>query len=130
VLFFSGHTDKHLAPLPAAPALDPCLAKPLAGMAEGWPAVAPEAVAYLAEQGIRCLGTDGPTLGGVDATIAREVDWLAGSKGLLVVEMLTGLEAITGREAFFIFAPIKIAATRGGYGRALALVAKRAGGKP
>ena len=130
VLFFSGHTDKHLAPLPAAPALDPCLAKPLAGMAEGWPAVAPEAVAYLAEKGIRCLGTDGPTLGGVDATIAREVDWLAGSKGLLVVEMLTGLEAITGREAFFIFAPIKIAATRGGYGRALALVAKSAGAKP
>ena len=130
VLFFSGHTDKHLAPLPAAPALEPCLAKPLAGTAEGWPAVAPEAVAYLAEQGIRCLGTDGPTLGGVDPAIAREVDWLTGSKGLVVVEMLTGLGAIADREAFFLFAPIKIAATRGGYGRALALVAEPAGGKP
>ena len=130
VLFFSGHTDNHLAPLPAAPALDPCLAKPLAGLAEGWPAVSADAVAYLAEQGIRCLGTDGPTLGGVDATIAREVDWLTGSKGLVVVEMLTGLEAIADSEAFFLFAPIKIAATRGGYGRALALVAEPAGGKP
>jgi kynurenine formamidase len=130
VLFFSGHTDKHLAPLPAAPALDPCLAKPLAGTAEGWPAVAPEAVAYLAEQGIRCLGTDGPTLGGVNPVIAREVDWLAGSKGLVVVEMLTGLGSIADRDAFFIFAPIKIAATRGGYGRALALVGEPAGGKP
>jgi kynurenine formamidase len=130
VIFFSGHTDKHLAPLPAAPALEPCLAKPLAGLAEGWPAVAPEAVAYLAEQGIRCLATDGPTLGGVDATMAREVDWLAGSKGLVVVEMLTGLGVIADREAFFLFAPIKIAATRGGYGRALALVAEQAGGQP
>jgi len=130
VLFFSGHTDKHLAPLPAAPAVDPCLAKPLAGTAEGWPAVSAEAVAYLAGQGIRCLGTDGPTLGGVDATIAREVDWLAASKGLVVVEMLTGLEAIAGRDAFFLFAPIKIAATRGGYGRALALVAEGAGREP
>jgi kynurenine formamidase len=37
--------------------------------------------------------------------------------------MLTGLEAITDRDAFFLFAPIKIAGTRGGYGRGLALVA-------
>jgi len=130
VLFLSGHTDAHLAPLPAAPALDPCLAQPLAGLAEGWPAVSAEAVAYLAGQGICCLGTDGPTLGGVDATIAREVDWLTGSKGLLVVEMLTNLDAIADREAFFLFAPIKIAATRGGYGRALALVAEPVGGTP
>jgi len=130
VIFFSGHTDKHLAPLPAAPAVEPCFAKPLAGLAEGWPAVAADAVAYLAEQGIRCLGTDGPTLGGVDPAIAREVDWLTGSKGLVVVEMLTGLGAIADREAFFMFAPIKIAATRGGYGRALALVAEPGGGKP
>lgn len=130
VLLFSGHTDNRLAPLPAAPELDPCLAKPLAGLAEGWPAVSAEAVAYLAEQGIRCVGTDGPTLGGVDPGVAREVDWLAASKGLVVVEMLTGLGSIADRDAFFIFAPIKIAATRGGYGRALALVADGGGQKP
>ncbi|NBX30884.1 hypothetical protein EBR04_10675 [bacterium] len=81
------------------------------------------------DAGVRvCLGTDGPTLGGVDPAIAREVDWLAGSKGLVVVEMLTGLGAIVDREAFFLFAPIKIAVTRGGYGRALALVSEAAGG--
>jgi kynurenine formamidase len=130
VIFFSGHTDEHLAPLPAAPALDPCLARPLAGASEGWPAVSPEAVAHLAGQGIRCLGTDGPTLGGVDPAVAREVDWLTGSRGLFVVEMLTGLGTIADRDAFFLFAPIKIAATRGGYGRALALVAEKAGDRP
>lgn len=130
VIFFSGHTDRHLAPFPAAPALDPCLAKPLAGRAEGWPAVSAEAVHYLAERGIRCLGTDGPTLGGVDPAVAREVDWMAGSQGLVVVEMLTGVGAIADRDVFFIFAPVKIAATRGGYGRALALVADVEGRKP
>ena len=130
VIFFSGHTDRHLAPLPAAPTIEPCLAGPLAGAAEGWPAVSAEAVAWLAERGVRCVGTDGPTLGGVDPRNAREVDWLAASKGLVVVEMLCGLDAVVDRDAFFMFAPIKIAATRGGYGRALALVAETAGGKP
>jgi kynurenine formamidase len=123
VLFFSGHTDRSFRPLPPAPGKEACLAAPLAGEAEGWPAVAPEAVAYLAGRGIRCVGTDGPTLGGVDPATAREVEWLAATKGLVVVEMLTRLGAVADREAYFVFAPIKIAATRGGYGRALALVA-------
>jgi len=126
VLFLTGHTDRTFRPLPAGPALDGCFAAPLAGTAEGWPAVAPEAVAYLAERGVACVGTDGPTLGGVDPATAREVDWLAGTRGLAVVAMLTRLESIAERDAFFIFAPIKIAGTRGGYGRGLALVAEPA----
>ena len=128
VLFHGGHTDRTFRPLPPAPEKDACFAGPLAGTAEGWPAVAADAVAYLAEQGITCIGTDGPTLGGVDPATAREVEWLAGSKGLVVVEMLTGLESIADRDAFFMAAPIKIAGTRGGYGRALALVADPTGG--
>jgi kynurenine formamidase len=130
VIFLTGHTARHFKPLPAGPAVDPCLAAPLSGAAEGWPAVTPEAVAYLADRGVRCVGTDGPTLGGVDPEVAREVDWLAATRGLVVVEMLAGVEAIAGREAHFIFAPIKIAATRGGYGRALALVAPGGDAKP
>jgi kynurenine formamidase len=122
VLFLSGHTDRTFRPLPPGPEKDGCFAGPLAGTAEGWPAVAPDAVAYLADRGILCLGTDGPTLGGVDPETARETDWMTASRGLLVVEMLMRLDAIAGREAYFIFAPIKIAGTRGGYGRALALV--------
>lgn len=122
VLFFSGHTDRTLRSIPALPDQDPCLSMPLAGTAEGWPAVTPDALAYLADCGIRCIGTDGPTLGGVDSIASREIDWMAGSRGLAVVEMLTGLEAVADREAFFIFAPVKIAGTRGGYGRAIALL--------
>ena len=46
---------------------------------------------------------------------------MAASKGMLVVEFLTNLDAIAGKQAFFLFAPVKIAGTRGGYGRAMAL---------
>lgn len=122
VLFLSGHTDRTLRPIPPLPAQDACFAMPLAGTAEGWPALAADAVDYLAGKGVRCVGTDGPTLGGVDPDNARDVEWLAGSRGLAVVGMLTGLDALVDREAQFVFAPVKIAGTRGGYGRALALV--------
>jgi hypothetical protein len=56
--------------------------------------------------------------------------WPAGSRGLFLVEMLTNLGAIAEREALFVFAPIKIAGTRGGYGRAVALAANTPGSRP
>ena len=121
VLFQSGYSDERFKPLPAAPEKDSLFALPLEGKAEGWPAPSPEAVAWLAERGVRCIGTDAPTLGGVDAAASLQVDWMAASKGMLVVEFLTNLDAIAGKQAFFLFAPVKIAGTRGGYGRALAL---------
>jgi kynurenine formamidase len=40
---------------------------------------------------------------------------------MLVIEFLTNLQAVDGKEAFFLFGPIKIEGTRGGYGRALAI---------
>ena len=122
VIFWSGYSDDTFRPLPAGPAKDSAFVLPLAGEAEGWPAPTPEAIVWLAERGIRCLGTDGPTLGGVDPTESLAIDWMAASQGMAVVEYLTGLEAIAGHDALFIFAPVKIAGTRGGYGRALALV--------
>jgi kynurenine formamidase len=121
VIFFSGYSDEHFQPLPAAPELDRLFAAPLAGKAEGWPAPTPEVIAYLAERGIRCIGTDGPTLGGVNRENALFVNWLAANKGVLAIEYLTNVGSIQGRDAFFVFAPIKIKGTRGGYGRALAL---------
>ncbi|MFO1043839.1 MAG: cyclase family protein [Planctomycetaceae bacterium] len=121
VIFLSGYSDKHFKPLPDAPELDSLFAAPLAGKSEGWPAATPEAIAYLGSKGIRCVGTDGPTLGGVNKENALMVNWLAASQGMLTVEFLTGVGAISDKPAFFIFAPIKIKGTRGGYGRALAL---------
>jgi kynurenine formamidase len=119
VLFHSGYSDEHFQPLPNAPAKDRLMAAPLAGEAEGWPAIEPAVIEYLAEKKIRCLGTDGPTLGGVDPQHAQTVYWLAATRGLQVIEFLTKIDQLPQRGAIFAFAPIKIEGTHGGYGRAL-----------
>lgn len=121
VLFFSGYTDSRLKPIPSAPDKDNFFVNPLEGKTQGWAAPTPEALAYLAEAGIRCVGTDAPTLGGVDPENSMFVDWKAASLGFVVIECLTNLKSIEGKDAYFIFSPIKIEGTRGGYGRALAL---------
>ncbi len=121
VVFYSGYSDRYFQPLPPAPELDRLFAAPLAGKAEGWPAPTPEVVAYLAEKGVKCIGGDGPTLAGVDRVQSLFVNWLAATRQVYLVEYLTNIGAIAGKKAFFIFAPVKIRGTRGGYGRALAL---------
>lgn len=121
VIFYSGYTDAHYRPLPAPPEVDRLFAAPLQGKAEGWPAPTPEVIAYLAEKKVRCIGTDGPTLGGVNRPSALFVYWLAASKGIFPVEYLINVQAIAGKRAFFLFAPVKIKGTAGGYGRAIAL---------
>ena len=56
VVFRSGWSDQHLRPFPKGNA---CMADPLNGHCEGWPAPGPEAVRFLAKKGVRCVATDG-----------------------------------------------------------------------
>ena len=48
VIFHSGYSDAYYKPLPRGLA---CMADPLDGKREGWPAPGPDAIVYLAEQG-------------------------------------------------------------------------------
>ena len=129
VLFWSGYPDQFFKPLPALPEVDRMFAAPLSGKAQGWPTPSLEVLNYLAEKGVRCIGTDGPTMGGVDADHALMVHWLAASKNVFLVEFLTNLQSLANRSdgpgeggyPFFVFAPVKIRGTVGGYGRALGL---------
>ena len=121
VLFQTGHSDRFFKPVTSSPDPDPLMAAPLAGKSEGWPTPSTEVIQYLAQKGIRCIGTDAPTLGGVDANQARELNWFSANHQLLVLEFLTNLDSIRDRNAFFMFAPIKIRGTKAGYGRAIAL---------
>jgi len=116
VIFRSDHTDKYFKPLPDGLAL---MADPLNGKKEGWPAPGPDAVVYLAKKGIRCLATDGPTLGGVDPKRALMTYWALGTNGLVGVEFLTETGKLP-KDAYFIFAPVKIRDCHGGFGRAIA----------
>lgn len=117
VIFHSSYSDRHCKPFPAG---NTCLTDPLNGKSEGWPAPGPEAILYLHEKGIRCVATDGPTLGGVEPKRALMTYWALGSKGMVGVEYLTNVETMP-EEAYFLFAALKIRSCHGGPGRAIAL---------
>lgn len=117
VIFHTGHVDRHFRPLPEGSG---CWKDPLNGRAEGWPAPGPEVIAGLAAKGIRCVATDAPTLGGVDPRRALMTYWILGTKGMVGVEFLTQVGQIP-KNAYFLFAPIKIQGCHGGPGRAIAL---------
>lgn len=117
VVFRTGHSDKYFKPFPAG---DACMSDPLNGKSEGWPALSPDAAIYLAERGIRCVATDGPTLGGVDPKRALWTYWALGTKGIAGVEYLTNLGNLP-EKAYFLFAAVKIRGCHGGPGRAIAL---------
>ncbi len=118
VIFRSGYSDRFFKPFPDG---DRMMVQPLAGKAAGWPTPELDVIAYLANKGVRLIGTDGPTLGGVDPQHAMEVYWLTGSHGMALVEYLIGLEQIPPTGAFFMFGPIKLEGAHGAYGRAIAL---------
>lgn len=117
VVFRSGHTDRTFQPFSQGRA---CIAGPLAGESEGWQAIGADAVAYLAQKGIRCVGTDGPTLGGVNEKHALMTYWALGSRGMVGIEFLTNLHGLP-EKAFLLFAPVKIKDSHSSPGRAIAL---------
>jgi len=117
VIFQSGWSDQHYLPLPKGAS---CLDDPINGKTEGWPSPGPEAIRYLASKGIRCVATDAPTLGGVDAKRALMTYWALGSQGMVGVEFLTNLGNLPAN-AYFLFAPTKVRDCHGGPGRAIAL---------
>jgi len=117
VVFRSGWSDQHYKTMPAGKV---CMEEPLNGNMEGWPAPGPEAIRYLADKGIRCVGTDGPTLGGVEPKRALMTYWALGGKGMVGVEFLTNLGKLP-KEAYLLFAAVKIKDCHGGPGRAIAL---------
>jgi kynurenine formamidase len=117
VIFRLDWSDRHLKPFPEGNA---CLADPLQGKSEGWPAPGPEAIQYLADRGIRCVATDAPTLGGAEPKRALWTYWTLGGKGMVGVEFLTNVANLP-EGAYFLFAAGKIRGCHGGPGRAIAL---------
>jgi kynurenine formamidase len=117
VVFRSGWSDTHLKPFPEGNA---CMAAPLQGKSEGWPAPGPEAIVYLAGKGVRCVATDAPTLGGVEPKRALWTYWTLGGKGMVGVEFLTNVANLP-EGAHFLFAAVKVRGCHGGPGRAIAL---------
>ncbi|GAA1945384.1 cyclase family protein [Microbacterium aquimaris] len=90
------------------------------GRGAAWPAPSVETMTYLADRGVRCVGTDGPSMGSSHDGGPVHVSGL--SNGLVFVEALANLAALPARGALFVFAPLKIARGSGAPGRALGFV--------
>lgn len=119
VVFRTGHLDRYLRPQPHDSGV---WADPLAGKSEGWPAPGPDAIVYLKSKGIRCVATDAPDLGGVDPRRALMTYWALGSREMVGVEFLHNLGTVPqGKNAYFLFAAVKIRDCCGGPGRAIVL---------
>lgn len=118
VIFHTGHNEKHLKPELDSPGM---WLDPLNGKAEGWPAPGPDAIVYLKEQGIRCVASDAPDLGGVEPRRAAMTYWALGSREMVGVEFLVNVAKIPAKGAYFLFAAVKVRNCHGGPGRAIVL---------
>jgi kynurenine formamidase len=126
VIFQTGYNDKFLNPPPKAKdgweqSLNAAMWQdPLSGKSEGWPAPGPDAIVYLKSKGIRCVASDAPDLGGVEPGQALKTYWSLGSNEMVGVELLVNVGKIP-KNAYFLFAPIKVRDCHGGPGRAIVL---------
>jgi kynurenine formamidase len=89
-------------------------------VAPGWPAPTPAAIDWLLDRGVRCVGTDGLSIGAADDGEAAHLAALP--HGMAVVEALSGLDQLPPRGAWFLFLPIRLVGGTGGPGRALGVL--------
>ena len=87
---------------------------------EAWPAPDVAAMVYLFKKGVRCVGTDGPSMGAAHDGVPVHHEGL--SRGMRFIEALGGLDKLSARDFYFVFLPIKVKGSTGGPGRAVALM--------
>ena len=86
----------------------------------GWPAPDVPAMELLHARGVRCVGTDAPSMG--SAHDGGPVHVWGLSRGMVYVEGLTNLDQLPVRGATFVFLPLKVEGSSGGPGRAVAWI--------
>jgi kynurenine formamidase len=105
---------------PGAEAGKYCWEPLVARRAPGWPAPDVPLMGELIRRGVRCIGTDAPSMG--SSHDGAPVHVAALSQGAVFVEALCHLDQLPARGASFLFAPLKIARGTGAPGRAVAWV--------
>ena len=117
VVILFGGWDRHFMPIPEGRAYT---IDALDAAGPAWPAPEPDVVLYCRERGVRLIGTDAGTIGAADDLAAAHYAGLENE--LLFVEMLSGLERLPPRGAYFVFLPLKVLRSSGAPGRAIAYV--------
>ena len=121
VLFRSGYSDAYYKPMPDGLRMTymPVVAK----TAPGWPAPEPALMTYLYGKGVVHLGIDGASMGPAEGGQAVHLAGL--EKGMSWEEMLTGLDKLPPRGAFYLALGAKVRGQSGAITRACAFVPKR-----
>ncbi len=88
--------------------------------ADAWPAPDVDTMELLDERGVRCVGTDGASMGPAHDGAPTHIAGL--SHGMVFVECLAALGELPPYGAYFIFLPVKVARSSGGPGRAIAIL--------
>lgn len=86
--------------------------------AEGWPAPEVPMMTELLDRGVRCVGTDAPSMG--SSHDGGPVHVAALSRGAVFVEALRGLGQLPARGGYFLCAPLNVARGSGAPARAMA----------
>jgi kynurenine formamidase len=86
----------------------------------GWPAPGESALTLLLDRGIRCMGTDAPSMGAAHDGATAHLCGLG--QGAIFVECLTKLDSLPARGAWFCFLPLKVENGTGAPGRAIAML--------
>lgn len=117
VLFRTGWDSRYLR----GAAGNRYLREPLVFRSEpAWPAPSSAAVEWLLAREVRCIGTDGASMGPADAGAPTHLAAL--SAGMLFVEGLAHLDELPVRGATFVFLPLPVEGGSGSPGRAIAIV--------
>jgi kynurenine formamidase len=90
------------------------------GDGPGWAAPTVDCVELLAARGVRCLGTDAPTVGPLQDPVPTHRHGFA--LGLVFVEGLASLERLPARGAAFVCMPLKIVGGSGAPARVAAFL--------
>ena len=121
VVLFRGDWDqKHYHPFPKGNgyAFDVAVLK----TSPGWPSPSVACIRELLDRGVRCVGTDGPSMGAAHDGVPAHIEGL--SNGQVFIEGLANLNQVPDTDGIFVFMPVKIARSSGGPGRAVVWVPK------
>lgn len=104
--------------LPGDAGLDYCYRPLITRETPGWPAPDAATMLHLIDRGVRCVGTDGVSMG--SSHDGAGVHYAGLEARVAFIEALSHLDRLPVRGALFCFAPLKIARGTGAPGRAFA----------
>lgn len=117
VLFRSGWDSRYVR---GNAGLEYCFKPLVTKDSPGWPAPDAQTMELLIERGIRCVGTDGVSMGSCDS--GAGVHHAGLGAGVAFIEALAHLELLPVRGSLFCFAPLNVARATGAPGRAFAWI--------